>query len=156
MTPYEPPERAFEKLTTPNPQEMAFRVALGADNLRPEDQPALETPYKDLSHLNLDKSHIDALGDYVLTRITDGPPGYWHLYFAKPKTTAQAREPWRKIPGDGRHYTWPKVLLGYAVAEDPDDQVVITVGRNASTGAAIIRVEPRQIARLVVRDEQFV
>jgi hypothetical protein len=155
MTPSQTNDQIFTEHPTENPQEVSISLLVSWRDWKVEDHPALGDTYASLKISAAQKPEMHKWGDYIFTKIEAGPAPYHRLYFAKDKTDVEARRPWKVEPGDGRHYEWPAVLLGFAVAEDPFDLIEKTTGRSPA-GVRNTNLVPRQHARLVMREEQFV
>jgi len=148
MSPDRAIDQTFELLDTPNPAEVAFRIAVGKHNLRVADLPAEGDAYKSL-RCQADKPRVDEFGDYVMTKREDGPPGYFFFFFGQDKTDAEKRTPWKTHDGDGQTYEWPRVVRGILFAEDTDFPVEVRTGVNLTTE------QPRLRARLNETERTF-
>jgi hypothetical protein len=129
MTPDPPSDQILTKLPTPKTGEWALRLFVSQRHLKP-GMNLVEgvTTYKSLSSSEILKPDVDTWGDYLLTRIDTGPPGYVAFYFGAPKTDTQKNTPHKVEPGDSRHYEWPTVLRGIGFAEDPEFPITVQVG----------------------------
>jgi hypothetical protein len=146
MRPSDVPDRVFELLATPDPGRLAFRVAVGTHNLRVGELPVVGDEFRD-ARCQVEKARVDEFGGYVLTRIEQGPPGYLWLYYAP--DDADDGGPWRVVPGNGRHYEWPRVVKGFGVVEDPYELVPLDVSQSSQ-----VRV-PRLLGRWVIHEAAF-
>lgn len=146
MKPDDWPNRVCEVLATPDPGRVAFRVAVGTHNLRTAELPVVGERFR-AARCQVEKGRVDEFGDYLMTKIEQGPPGYLWLFYAP--DDEGLREPWRVVRGNGRHYEWPRVVLGFGVAEDAEDLVEVDVTRSLKA-----RV-PRLVGRWVVREQAF-
>lgn len=144
-----PSDAVLTKVPTPLVGEWALRLAVTERVVRPDLVLTEGLAYRDLPINHALKPEVNLWGDYLLTKVVDGPPGYHYYFFAKPKTDLQKRTPYYDEPGDGRHYQWPTVLHGILFAEDMEFPVERRTLPNVTLEL------PRLVARVNKTDEAF-
>lgn len=109
----------WEPLPTPNPAEFAIRVRASPTQVLGK-MGALVAGTTTLKEFDLATApSSEGIGDYIYTYAT-GPDdgGRLAFHFAKPKTDAEKRTPWRsQIERMGNH-RWPDILVALAVTTD--------------------------------------
>jgi hypothetical protein len=130
MTPRPASDSILTKVPTPITGEWALKLLVSESAVRPDYVITDGMAYKDLRIDLSARPEVDFWGNYILTQVTDGPPGYNTYWFGKPKTEEEAFTPYYDKPGDSEHYEWPAVLHGILFAEDPEFPVTINIGVN--------------------------
>ena len=139
----------YNILTTPDPQEVSFRIWVDSHRFRPEDLPADLEPFKE-NHFAKNFAHlVQYYGDYVFTYPEAADGGIW-LYYAKNKTQAEANKPF-EVYGDTRDFTWPAVLEDvFIVKTETFPQSVVTAA-DPLTGIPTVETEARYFPRFRFR-----
>lgn len=109
---------SFQTLSTPNPEEIMFRVREDSAFLRTNPIPRLGDLYKNC-RLNVkarSTSPGDDFGNYVYVDMKSDGANVW-FYFGKPKTDAEKLVPFRQFTTSKRQ-AWPTVLENIEFIED--------------------------------------
>jgi hypothetical protein len=149
MTPNPTSDDILTPVPTPRVGEWALRLAVTKRVVRPDLILTEGTTYRNLPINHTLKPDVHLWGDYLLTKVEPGPPGYDYYWFGKPKTDLEKRTPYYDEPGDGRHYQWPTVLHGVLFAEDYEFPVETRIGVDLTVERA------RLVAKVNKTDEAF-
>lgn len=147
----------YNILSTPNPQELSFRVWVDSTKLRPEDIPADLQTFRTTAEARRHQHLVQYYGDYVFTYPEAGDGGMW-LYYAKNKTDAEKNTPFETY-SSRRDYHWPSVLEDlYIVGTTEFPQTVGTGSGNVSSTTRYFprfRYRPSVSYNSRVKIEQF-
>lgn len=152
MEALKPTDQTFELLATPDPGELAFRVAVATKDLARLALPSEGTTYAACPFPNKPRLNELAWSTYKLTQSSQAAPGWLWYYFGKPKTAEQAATAYREVTGS-RHFDWPAVLYGVVFVRDNINQVRDT--RPATSGSRTQIWRPGVNARKVMKPGVF-
>lgn len=130
-----PETTRFQKLTTADPQQYAFRIWVPDTLLNDGMLPARGTAYKD-TRLPKEQTSTNGHGDYVLVDTEDGPNNMIGFVFVKPRTAEERKRPTPvETWWDYQVYTWPWVLEGLHFVTDRNAPNTV---RNANGNVTVI------------------
>ena len=131
-------DRSFVKLSTPNPEEFAFKVKVDMNQVGAGELVGkLNTPYSSFDFSKKLKPDGEGWSDYVFTSTEDCDAKHMWLFFAKNKTDEEKTTPFRSEP-HFEDFTWNLVLLGIAVIPDegfPQSTYAVSEGQKTLISA---------------------
>lgn len=102
-------ELNFLTETTPNSEEICFKVKVDGNQLNPDSIPAYYTPYNKISSsITNPRVNECGFGDYIFINSTQEGSDIW-LHFGKNKTQQEKNTPFNVVYST-RYYPWPPVL----------------------------------------------
>lgn len=112
-------DRNFIKSSTPNPEELSFRVKVDANTFYSASLQGKEgATYASFPFSNKMRASTEGFSNYVYSGSEDAEPGFIWLWFAKNKTEIEKMTPFRETP-NYEPWEWYPILLELIPVLDP-------------------------------------